>query len=37
MSNDIMEGELIRVGANRVIGKMNMLNLSKAIIKELSK
>ena len=37
MSNDIMDGELMGIGANGVIGKMNMPNLSEAIIKELSK
>jgi two-component system chemotaxis response regulator CheV len=37
MSNDAMEEELSAIGANGVIGKMNMLNLSEAIIKGLSK
>ncbi|MCK4737142.1 MAG: chemotaxis protein CheV [Sulfurimonas sp.] len=37
MSNDIMDDELMRIGANGIIGKMNMLNLSEAIIKGLGK
>jgi two-component system chemotaxis response regulator CheV len=35
MSNDIMDDELMKIGANGVIGKMNMLNLSEAIIEGL--
>lgn len=35
MSNDIMDDELMKIGANGVLGKMNMLNLSEAIIEAL--
>lgn len=35
MSNKIMDNVLMEIGANGVIGKMNMLNLSEAIIEGL--
>ncbi|PHR54084.1 MAG: hypothetical protein COA44_14295 [Arcobacter sp.] len=35
MSNSVMDTELRQVGATQVIAKMNMLNLGKAMIKEL--
>jgi two-component system chemotaxis response regulator CheV len=31
MSNDTMESELVKAGANAIIGKVNMLKLSEAI------
>ena len=35
MSNNAMEAELLEIGALDIIGKINMLNLGNAIIKEL--
>jgi two-component system, chemotaxis family, chemotaxis protein CheV len=37
MSNTVMETELIHIGANAVIGKVNLVELSQAMIREIQK
>jgi two-component system, chemotaxis family, chemotaxis protein CheV len=37
MSNSVMEAELLHIGANGVIGKINMQELSEAMIREICK